>query len=85
MPTNRVARITPMIVSVVAAFLARGSRNAGTPSAMASMPVRATAPEEKPRSSRNSVRLPPIRAPWSSSGVGRGMGSMCPKNVRNRP
>ena len=37
-----------MISRVVAAFLAWGLRKAGTPSEMASTPLRATAPEEKP-------------------------------------
>ena len=47
--------MAPMHVRVAAAFLASGLRKAGTPSAMASIPVRATAPEEKPRRSRKSV------------------------------
>jgi hypothetical protein len=35
-----------MIMSVIEAFFGSGFLNAGTPSATASMPVRATAPEE---------------------------------------
>ena len=44
-----------MIASVAAAFLACGRRNACTPSATASTPVSADAPEENARSTRNSV------------------------------
>ena len=44
-----------MIASVAAAFLACGRRNACTPSATASTPVSADAPEENARRSRNSV------------------------------
>ena len=39
---------------VAAAFFAWGRRNACTPSAIASTPVRAVAPEEKARSTRKS-------------------------------
>ncbi len=46
--------MTPMIPSVVAAFRGCGRRNACTPSAMASTPVRAVAPEENARRIRNS-------------------------------
>ena len=60
-----------MIVRVAAAFLASGFLKAGTPSAMASMPVRATAPDEKPRSRRNRLSCPPASIPWNSSGDGR--------------
>ena len=55
MPRNMVTAIAPMIASVDAAFLACGRRNAGTPSAMASTPVSAVAPEENARNSRNRV------------------------------
>ena len=55
MPKNSVPSSTPIHTSVVAAFFAAGRRNAGTPFEIASTPVSATAPDEKPFSSRNSV------------------------------
>jgi hypothetical protein len=45
--------ITPMMARVAAAFLAWGRRNACTPSAIASTPVSAVAPEAKARKIRN--------------------------------
>ena len=44
-----------MIASVVAAFFDWGRRNAGTPSEIASTPVRAVAPDENARRSRKRV------------------------------
>ena len=44
-----------MTASVVAAFFASGGLNAGTPVAMASVPVSATAPAANARSSRRAV------------------------------
>ncbi len=67
-----------MIVRVAAAFLASGLRKAGTLSAMASIPVRATAPEEKPRSRRNRPIPPPASIPSNSSGEGGGTFEMSP-------
>ena len=59
---------------VVAAFFDSGGWKAGTPLEMASTPVRAMAPDEKPLSSRNSPSVPPAwRAPakaWGSNGTG---------------
>ncbi len=52
-PKKQVARMTPIIVMVAAAFLASGLRKAGTPSATASTPDSATAPEEKARMRAN--------------------------------
>ncbi len=52
MPMNRTASSAAMYARVEAAFLASGGWNAGTPVAMASVPVRATAPAAKARSSR---------------------------------
>ncbi len=49
-------------VSVVAAFFDSGLRNAGTPSAMASTPVSATAPDENARSMISAV-VPVSSAP----------------------
>ncbi len=50
MPMNSTARMPAMTMIVVAAFLASGGLNAGTPVAMASVPVRATAPDANARS-----------------------------------
>ncbi len=52
MPRNIVVAMTPMIPRVIAAFLAFGLRNACTPSATASTPVRAVDPEAKARNIR---------------------------------
>ena len=49
MPRNIVIDIAPITARVVAAFLAWGLRNAGTPSAIASTPVNAVAPDENAR------------------------------------
>ena len=57
MPRNSTVASAPMMASVAAAFLACGRRNACTPSATASTPVSAEAPEENARSSRNSVTV----------------------------
>ena len=48
---NRTASRTAITASVVAAFFASGGLNAGTPVAIASVPVRATAPAANARSS----------------------------------
>ena len=71
--------------SVVAAFLDSGLRKAGTPLEMASMPVRATAPEEKPRRRRNRLSVPPVWTMSSTCAGSKGIGSMCPKYVRHSP
>ena len=63
MPMNRIARSAAIATSVWAAFLASGGLNAGTPLAIASVPVSATEPEANARSSR--------RIPTASSGSGR--------------
>ena len=60
MPRNIVIPITAMIASVSAAFRACGRRNAGTPSAIASTPVSAVAPDENARRIANSRS----RSPW---------------------
>ena len=55
MPTNRTPRTPAITIRVVAAFLDSGGLNAGTPVAIASVPVSATAPDENARS---STRMP---------------------------
>ena len=52
MPTKMTPSRTAMTVSVVAAFLASGGLNAGTPLLIASVPVRATDPNAKARRMR---------------------------------
>ena len=49
MPRNITIDIVPMTARVLAAFFACGRRNACTPSAIASTPVRAVAPDENAR------------------------------------
>ena len=49
MPMNSVASRAAMTARVVAAFFASGGLNAGTPVAIASVPVRATAPAANAR------------------------------------
>ncbi len=49
MPMNSTANSTAMMASVEAAFFASGGSKAGTPVAMASVPVSATAPDAKAR------------------------------------
>ena len=78
MPTNSTASRMAMAVSVVAAFFDSGGLKAGTPLAIASVPVRATEPLAKARSSRKIVSgcgdrsaLPGMTsgggAPWCST------------------
>ena len=57
MPMNRIARITAIAISVRAAFRDSGGLKAGTPVAIASVPVRATAPDAKARSRMRIVTL----------------------------
>ena len=61
MPTNRIARSTAIATSVRAAFFDSGGLKAGTPVAMASVPVSATAPDAN---ARRSSRI--------ADGAGRG-------------
>jgi hypothetical protein len=58
MPRNIDIEIRAMIPSVAAAFRLFGSRKACTPSATASIPVRAVDPEAKALSIRNNVTPP---------------------------
>ena len=55
MPRNIVMLITPSVASVAAALRDCGRRNAWTPSAMASTPVSAVAPDENARSRTNRL------------------------------
>ena len=55
------------MASVVAALRLFGGRNAGTPLAIASMPVSAVQPEENARSAKNS-NASPARLLWPGSG-----------------
>ena len=57
-----------MIASVSAAFRACGRRNAGTPSAIASTPVSAVAPDENARRIANTpIALAAVAALWIGS------------------
>ena len=56
-PTNRIPSRIAITVRVLAAFLASGGLNAGTPLAMASTPVSATEPPANARSRRNTLRV----------------------------
>ena len=56
MPRNREPRINAITVNVVRALTASGGLKAGTPSDMASVPVRAVEPEEKARSTRSKLK-----------------------------
>ena len=68
-----------------AAFFDSGVRNAGTPSEIASTPVRATAPDEKPLRMRNSPSVPPVSRRPRTPPRRRAPCSMSPKKLRNRP
>src|SRR6266404_4715796 len=57
-PTNIVIAIAPRIASVLAAFFPCGLRNAFTPFAIASTPVRAVEPEANARRTTNVVTAP---------------------------
>jgi hypothetical protein len=61
-PTNSTASRTAITSRVVAAFFASGGWNAGTPVAIASVPVSATAPDAKAR--RMRIRLSDSTAFW---------------------
>ena len=57
-PENIVAAMPPISASVVAAFLLFGGLNAGTPLAIASMPVSAVVPEANARKAKNTSARP---------------------------
>ena len=69
---NRMARITAIATRVAAAFLASGGLNAGTPVAIASVPVRATAPAANARSRSSTLTACTVLtvAAWASGGGG---------------
>ena len=69
-PANRVAAMPPMSASVVAALRLFGGLNAGTPLAMASMPVSAVVPEAKARRAKKTQRQA------GQAGVARAPGSI---------
>ena len=58
MPANMVTAMPPISASVVAAFRLFGGLNAGTPLAIASIPVSAVQPEANARSAKNSSARP---------------------------
>ncbi len=78
-PKNSVPRIVPIATSVVAAFFDSGRRNAGTPLLIASTPVNATAPDEKPFRIRNNPRVPPASRAPSNASESNGTCPMSPK------
>src|SRR5436305_4905512 len=70
-PTNIVIAIRPSTASVRAAFFPCGCRNAFTPFAIASTPVRAVDPDENARRRTNSVTAPaPAGSGWGTVAVG---------------
>ena len=79
-PMNSTARITAIAIRVAAAFRASGGLNAGTPVAIASVPVSATAPEAKARS---RIRIPTLSTVWviASTTSGVGGGPVSPSNT----
>ena len=87
MPKKNVARIVPISSKVVAACFDSGFLNAGTPFEIASMPVRATAPEENARRNSSTVRpvssLPPVSCVTAS--VFGASGSSPPVASRTNP
>ena len=71
MPRNSVAKIAAAQTRVMRAFLHSGGLKAGTPSEIASTPVRAAAPELKARRIRKIVSAcgPPSALSHSAGGV----------------
>ncbi len=67
MPRNSEPRMIAIHTSVAAAFFDSGRRKAGTPFEMASTPVNATAPEEKPRISTSRPSAPPLSRRFSTA------------------
>jgi hypothetical protein len=83
MPMNRMARRAAIATSVWAAFRGSGGLNAGTPLAIASVPVNATEP---PANARSSSRM--VTASSGSGAPGRGEGGGAPSpmtTIRNVP
>ncbi len=68
---NSVPRMMPIHTNVAAAFFDSGRRNAGTPLEIASTPVSATAPDEKPFSRMKIPNVPPkMLLPASLNAIG---------------
>ena len=79
-------RINDIHTSVFAAFFDSGRRKAGTPFEIASTPVSATAPEEKPLRIRKMPRVPPNRSVPSNASRSKGTGAMSSAmKLRYRP
>ena len=80
--TKNVERIAAIQSSVIEAFFAAGSLKDGTPSAIASIPVRAAAPEENARSRKKIVTAcVPDSKRWSDPPVCMS----CPSASRTMP
>ncbi|CAM5655644.1 hypothetical protein SCYAM73S_01770 [Streptomyces cyaneofuscatus] len=82
-PQNMVTASSPIIASVVAAFLDFGLRKAGTPLLIASTPVRAAQPEEKARRRRKTSAKPAM--PWCSGLISNSEVGACIVSPRTRP
>lgn len=67
-PANMTIARLPIAARVVAALVALGLRNAGTPLEIASTPVSAVHPEENARST-SITRARPVRCASAGSGV----------------
>ena len=80
-PKNSTPRIPAIHMSVIEAFLDSGRRNAGTPFEMASTPVSATAPDEKPFRMMKSVSVPPNSFVPSNCSLSNGTWQRCPKKL----
>ena len=71
-----------MAVMVLAAFLASGGLNAGTPLAIASTPVSATEP---PANALSRRRIPRVSVPNGTASGGVGNCSTVPVTIRDTP
>jgi hypothetical protein len=87
-PENIVTARMPSMASVVAALRLFGGRNAGTPLAIASMPVSAVQPEENARSAKNSSANPARLVCPGSGSIAQDALSACgvsPNRIRITP
>ena len=80
-PMKRIASRTAIAIIVLAAFFASGGLNAGTPLAIASVPVRATEPLANAFSSR---KMPMASVPAATASVWT-MSTAWPVTTRNVP
>ena len=92
MPRNSTVASAPMMARVAAAFLACGRRKAWTPSATASTPVSAEAPDENARSIRNSVTVVTgsigrlaVSATWHSDRHWKSPVKIVPATIATKP